>query len=314
MRIARCCLISRWRQQQATTPMGRLKRRNAQMYATIGGSSHELGTHPSRLVVLNGGSADSGCAAQEKLCVHSQHGCNATHASTVEAFPHRAAAARAIVCASRSGVVSRPGGERASEARPRAHDFVRVFSSLFSSGFSAWTAPSDGDSTRSGGIFFGGLGELVAMLVPIDELAASMSCPPPPLPRASDLLLSASGSSNNLAEGPGAAPASGKESDSSPAATPQPSSNPEAHAALTDVFDEPATELETMPAPDIAGSRLARRWLAGIQARSSSPSFTPSMLDLTKLMSQQTELSPTSIVGSFDEDEILPAAAPPRTQ
>ena len=58
------------------------------MYATIGGSSHELGTHPSRLVVLNGGSADSGCAAQEKFCVHSQHGCNATHASTVEAFPH----------------------------------------------------------------------------------------------------------------------------------------------------------------------------------------------------------------------------------
>ena len=119
-----------------------------------------------------------------------------------------------------------------------------------------------------------------------EELAAAMrESPYSPLPTASDMLggCSPSASSTNLYElGQPSTPAR------PPPTTPRP------------VMAPPSPPPHS---PDISGSRLARRWLAGIKAREmidaeneDDDSWTPSMLDLTKLCATSDERSPTSVL------------------
>ena len=127
------------------------------------------------------------------------------------------------------------------------------------------------------------------MLSP-DELAASVAAAPAstPLPAAADLLRTAS-SQNNLC-------------------------NEEAASALPDTDNCAPPSDSHHP---LAGSRLARRWLAGIksarEALGEDGDFTPSLLDLTQLCAAENEPSPTSIVLPNELFEPPPPApVPPR--
>lgn len=125
-----------------------------------------------------------------------------------------------------------------------------------------------------------------------DELAAAMRRTPPAceegLPTAADLLAFDRGSYPSTPEA--SAPASPTETFAKPLLLPP---------AIT--LTSPA--IARSPSPDISGSRLARRWLAGIQAREGDETFTPSLLDLTQLCgTMPEEASPKSIDSTFAEE------------
>ena len=110
-----------------------------------------------------------------------------------------------------------------------------------------------------------------------DELAAAMRSKggERPLPAAASLLRAASASSTNLCD-------------------------TEALADQSVTLMAPSPGLSS---PDLAGSRLARRWMRGIMARELARDLadeegwnTPSMLDLTQLCAPNAEPSPTSVV------------------
>lgn len=141
-----------------------------------------------------------------------------------------------------------------------------------------------------------------------DELAACFRAGPvnSALPNAYDLLRGSSPSCTSLCDSTALLPPQPMSAAPSPLLSPAASVTPEYACPL------PSASVPSTPeriTHDLAGSRLARRWLRGIAARDAlggdEAEATPSMLDLTQLCcTAPDEPSPTSIVPSPIREDV----------